>query len=369
MIVYYSFIAWVLLMWLCFSRAGKPVCDPSLYGHKPVKLVSTGVAVMTFAYMCFWIGMRTAFGDTPAYVVSYIDFSSTWENLGIVLEEQGKGFGFSILMWLFKFLVSENFQTWFMFLALISCGCVMYSFRKFSPLFFFTTLVYILSCSFAWAMNGIRQYLCVTVLFACAPLLIRKKWVPLILITLILSTIHQTCLIMLPIFFVVHTKPWSKWMLLSLAGTLTLCSWPGLIADSADVILQHSDYSNLSDSFGSGVNPIRTAFFSIPAILAIIYRKQLAALKSPIVDICINMSIITACLYCIGSVTSGIMMGRLPIYCQLYSYILVAYVMKEAFRPGIRQIAIASYLVLFYIFFLVQTQNYYYQSSFTGRIF
>lgn len=369
MIVYYSFIAWVLLMWLCFSRAGKPVCDPSLYGHKPVKLASTGVAVMTFAYMCFWIGMRTAFVDTAAYIASFDAFTPSWEYLADILEKREKGYGFAILMWIFKFLISDNPQAWLMFVALVCCGCVMYAFKRFSPFFFFTTLIYILSCSFSWAMNGIRQYLCVTVLFACAPLLIRKKWVPLILITLILSTIHQTCLIMLPIFFVAHTKPWSKWMLLSVAGTLTLCSWPGLIADSADVILQHSDYSNLSDSFGSGVNPIRTAFFSIPAILAIIYRKRLAALKSPIVDICINMSIITACLYCIGSVTSGIMMGRLPIYCQLYSYILVAYVMKEAFRPGIRQIAIASYLVLFYIFFMVQSQNFYYQSSFTGRIY
>lgn len=369
MIVYYSIIAWVFLMWMCFARQVKVVYDPLIYGVKPVKLVSMGVAILTFAYMCFWIGMRTAFGDTPAYVYSFVELNASWELLISILSEQEKGFGFTALMCLFKLIISDHFQVWLMFLAAVCCGCVMYGFRRFSPLFFFTTLIYILSCSFAWAMNGVRQYLCVTILFACAPLLIRRKWVPLILVTLILSMIHQTCLIMLPIFFVVHTKPWSKWMVLSVLGTLVLCSWPGLIADSADVVLQHSDYADLSEKFGSGVNPIRTAFFSIPAVLAAIYRRKLAMMNSHIVDICINMSVMTACLYCIGSVTSGIMMGRLPIYCQLYSYVLVAYIMQEVCRPAVRQIAMAAYLILFYIFFLVQSQNYYYQSAFTGRIF
>lgn len=369
MIVYYSIIAWVLLMWMCFARMSRLVYDPIVYGNKPVRLVPMSVAVITFAYMCFWLGMRTAFGDTPAYIVGFQNIQPSFDLLGGILNEQEKGFGFAFLACLFKLMVSDNFHVWIMFLSIVSCGCVMYGFRRFSPLFFFTVLIYIFSCSFAWAMNGVRQYLCVTILFACAPLLIHQKWVTLILVTLALSTIHQTCLIMLPIFFVSHTKPWSKWMIVSVLGTLVLCSWPGLIADSADVVLQHSDYANLSDSFGSGVNPIRTAFFSLPAVLAVIYRKRLAAMNSRVVNICINMSVITACLYCIGSVTSGIMMGRLPIYCQLYSYILVAYIMQEAFRPGIRQIAMISYLILFYIFFLVQSSSYYYQSSFTGRIY
>ncbi len=367
MIIYYSMILWVLLMWM-INGSQKTIILPFADGYHNFSFthIRTSVAIATFAYITFWIAIRTSFGDTYAYIITFKQTKTGFDEIINVILNQPKGVGFHLFSSIFKTYVSETYLIWSTFLAFISCGCVAYGFTRYSPNFFLSTLIYILSGSFAWAMNGVRQFICVTILFACTKLLLRKKWILLIGIVLALSTIHQTCLILLPIYFIVQQKPWSKMMIFSILFTCAFVCIPGIFTSAMATALQGSDYAGAVDKFGSGVNPIRTTFFSIPAVLAFYYRKQLAQHGNQLLNICINMSVITACLYCIGSVTSGILMGRLPIYCQLYSYILLPFIISICVPKNNRSLWNFCFIFLYFIFFTYQSAQYFYQSDLTG---
>lgn len=66
----------------------------------------------------------------------------------------------------------------------------------------------------------------------------------------------------------------------------------------------------------------------------------------------------------------GILIGRLPIYCQLYTYILLAYEAKILFPRNNRSLVMAAIIVLYSIFFTYQTYGrFHYHSDITGYIF
>ena len=101
-----------------------------------------------------------------------------------------------------------------------------------------------------------------------------------------------------------------------------------------------------------GTNILRVLVYSIPMILSLIGRKWLEAEDNSIINLCTNMAIITSGLYVVSAVTSGIFIGRLPIYTSLYGYILLPYVIDKMFTKEsalmVKLIMMGAYLVFYY---------------------
>lgn len=86
--------------------------------------------------------------------------------------------------------------------------------------------------------------------------------------------------------------------------------------DRFDVIAEASGDS-LKDArqFGDdGMNPIRALINAVPMILAWLFRRKLVWENDSVINLCINMSVIAMGVSLIAVVTSGIMVGRMPIY-------------------------------------------------------
>lgn len=63
--------------------------------------------------------------------------------------------------------------------------------------------------------------------------------------------------------------------------------------------------------------------------LAFIYKDKIAEFDNPYINVMVNMSLITGGLYAVGVVTSGIYMGRLPLYTNLFGLILLPFILKR----------------------------------------
>ena len=65
-----------------------------------------------------------------------------------------------------------------------------------------------------------------------------------------------------------------------------------------------------------------------------------------------NASMITMALYLVSMVTSGIYVGRLPIYTSLYGYMLLPWVIDQIFEKNsailVKVLMIVCYLGFFY---------------------
>ena len=74
--------------------------------------------------------------------------------------------------------------------------------------------------------------------------------------------------------------------------------------------------------------------------------------RSPIINLCVNCGICTAALYLLSVFSSGIYIGRLPIYTTLQGYVAVPWLIDHMFTKQSAKIVtgglICGYLAFFY---------------------
>lgn len=315
-----------------------------------------------FAIICFlpiilWAGFRsgTGYADTNAYIRIYKTLPQTLQGLSEYLVSVEKDVGFYAFGGVIKLIFGSDYTAFFMIIAIIQGVSMIFFYRRYSSNYILSISLFILSAEYlAWMLNGIRQFLAVSVIYFAVPFLVKKKYVRFILVVLFASTIHQTALIMIPICFIVHGKPWNFKTLLFIGMALVALFFTDQFTDFLDSALSSTQYSenvSIMDE-QTGVNPMRVAVYSIPALLSLFGRKQIKRVDNTLINISVNMSIITMSLYLVGMVTSGIMMGRLPIYTSLFNYVLIPYEIDILFtKNSARFLTIAMvgmYLIYYY---------------------
>ena len=213
-------------------------------------------------------------------------------------------------------------------------------------------------CNIAWMMNGLRQFLAVAIVFAGTGFIIRKKLIPAIVLILIAATVHMSALIMLPVVFIVQGKAWNKKTLLYIFAAVIAMFVFSRRVDLMDALLEGTEYEGSIETWQSlgdtGVHPIRVAVNAVPVILAFYARRAISRKNDSMLNICVNMAIINVGIYLIAMVTSGIMIGRLPIYVTLYTYILLPYLVYSVDWGGYNMLIRGGLIVGYFLYYLMQ---------------
>ena len=322
-----------------------------------------GFALLVFAPIIWMAGTRGFVGDTWMYYKNFEEMPSKLSELLPYILKNAKDTGFYGASALIKIFIGNSFIAYLMIIALIQGIAIILVYRKYSISFIFSVFLFVISTDYvAWMHNGMRQFTAVTIIFAATTLLLKEKYAPIIAVILVASTIHQSALLMIPLVFIAHGEAWNKKTLMFIALALLAILFVGEFTDLLDVVLEETQYENVVSDYkrfeDDGTNPLRVIVYSIPAVLAFLGRKIIRKVDNPLINFCTNMSIISAGLYLISMVTSGIYMGRLPIYASLYGYILLPWEIENIFNRESRRIIYAGVLVCYFIF-------YYYQMHFT----
>lgn len=110
---------------------------------------------------------------------------------------------------------------------------------------------------------------------------LKKKYVPAVILILLASIIHGSALIMLPIIFVVQGKAWNKRTvfiaLVFVIGIVFIDRFTSIL----DTLLTETQYSDMITNeiwtTDDGTNIFRILFYSIPAIMSLIWKKHIDA--------------------------------------------------------------------------------------------
>lgn len=374
MIIYWSMLLWVPLIYFVYSMGHKEDIMLTDYNIQQGirKKIPIAYAIIVFGYFIFWIGMRKYVADTTAYINGFekipTDFFTAWSQI----DWEGKSPGFDIFNIIFKCFISQDYQWWLMTIAIICGVCVMTVLRKYSCDFFFSSFLFITLLTFFWMMNGMRQFICVAILFLCCGWIKDGKFIRFLIAVLLMSTFHMTALLMIPIYFVARSKPWDKKIGLFIVGIILICIFAEPFFSGVDSALGNTAYAGVTGQFeeDDGVNPIRVLFYAVPPVIAFVFRQKLELYyeKNPVITICVNMSLITAALYLVGVFTSGILIGRLPIYAEVYDLILIPYLLNVCFKKQERAIVKPIYVLVLVLFFYLLSVNFGYHSDMTGYI-
>ena len=315
-------------------------------------------AVLMAVPYIVWAGYRSdAFGDTAAYRGAFKDAPSSFSEMSAYLDTIMKDKGFYGLVAALKSLFHVSDIGCFMLLAGFQLLVIVWLYRKYSSFYWFSFFLFIASTDYmSWAQNGVRQFLAVTIALLATPFMLKKKYIPAILLIILASTMHQSALLMIPLMIIAQGKPWNRRTILFLLLALVAILYVGKFTSLLDNAMKETQYANMVNDWTSwgddGTNPLRVLIYSIPAILSFIGLKYIQEADDPVINLCTNMSIISSGIYLVSMVTSGIFIGRLPIYASLYSYILLPWEIEHIFmRKSARLVtvvAVVAYCGFFY---------------------
>lgn len=318
---------------------------------------SLSSAILFIIPYIIWSGYRLDTGDTGAYRYSFENAPQKIGAIANYVSQYSKDKGFSVLMVLIKSAIGNSDVLFFLIIAAFQMLCIALVYRKYSSDYLFSIFLFVASTDyFSWMFNGMRQFIAVTGIFACTTLMLRKKYVPLIAIILLLSTIHASALIMIPMVFIVQGKAWNKKTLVFIVTMLLAILFVDQFTSFMDLLMADTQYSDIMTNDvwinDDGTNILRVFVYSVPAMLGFLGKKYIDQENNPVINLSVNMSIVAAGIYLLSNVTSGIYVGRIPIYMSLYSYISLPWLINNIFTKKssrlIYLVSIGAYLVFFY---------------------
>lgn len=348
MAVYYSMIIWVALVGFLGELSAR--VEKNKLGNYE-KRISKLFIFLGMAYIVFMIGLRSGVGDTYAYINMFEDMPS---NVIEFSEEQyPKDKGFFIASILFKQFISTDYHVWLFFISVICGFSVARAVYKHSNNYFYSLFLFIVMAQFVWMINGIRQFIVVTILFCNLDLIVDKKPIRFFILVGLLSTIHITALVMIPVYFYAQIKPFSMEQLVAIMIVLAVGLSIDKIANAFSYTLEDTAYEGYLEAAATstGSNILRSVVAICPFILAWFGRKQIISTNSKLVNVCVNMSLASGILYFISSFSGGILIGRLPIYFDLYNIILLPWLIKNIFDLKDRRVVYFLISICFILFF------------------
>ena len=350
----------LVFAWLFFTA----VAGHTAGMHRREKVLGKDARRATWTYALFVmlpliliaVTRSNYFGDTYQYIMEYRRIPADMSGKLQYIRDIQKDAGFYSLGALVSVFAGDHFRYFFLVVALIQGYGLMKTYRKYSEDYWFAIFVFVATTDYlSWMFNGIRQFVAVAITFVAADSIIRKKYIKAAIIIAFASLFHKTALMMIPIMIVVQGRPWNWKTLLVMVGTVLIMGFSGAFTDTLDTVLQDTQYKNVvtdwrTSGFDDGTNPLRVLVYSVPTILSLFCRKKIIQSGDRAVLVACNMSIISTALYLVSMATSGIFMGRLPIYCSLYANgILLPWEFKHVFGKSMRTAAIICYTGFFFL--------------------
>lgn len=359
---YILILIWVGVLGALTVMAPEWIYRTELVNGEKVRRVTPLFAVVAVLPLVIWAGFRGHVGDTGAYMEAFADMPASLSGINGYMAGQEKDRGFYFVSAVIKCIVGNRDTIYFIIVAMIQCFLLFKLYRKYSTSFVVSFFLFIASTDYiSWIFNGMRQFLAVTITVACFPWILEKKYVRAIIGIVIASLFHQSALLVLPFVFIVQGKAWNKKTLLFIIVVIAAVMFADRFTNILDTMLAETQYKNVVTDWESwqddGTNILRVMVYSIPAILSLFGIKYIREADDSVINICSNMSIAAAGLYVVSMFTSGIFIGRLPIYFSLYSYILLPWEINRMFTKRSAQLIYIVMVVAYLGFYLYSLRS------------
>lgn len=350
---YNNIFVWLLGCWILIRIVyGEYRTTENKYVQKKINCVYALLAFLPIIYIVVFGPMQ---GDVPVYIYNYKNLPEKWTDIVLYIKTLDNSYLFWTISIIIKKISGANTTAFRLVIALLQSVPVIYIYRKYSDSYLLSLYLFVTSAiPIAWMMSGIRQFTAVTLIFAATSLVLKKDYKKVIIIILIATLIHQTAIIMLPIVFIAQGKAWNKKTLALIAIAIMLVYVFTSKSGAYESFMETAGVAKEVYVTDDGTNPLRVLVNFVPVILAFIGRKMVEKDDIPIINMSVNMSIISFGIYLISMVTSGIMVGRVPIYMSLYNFILLPYLIKRIFTYDSYRVILGFVIVFYGLYYYVQ---------------
>jgi transmembrane protein EpsG len=323
-----------------FSRYAAPagvIIKDTLF-NKPNKVLSAGALLSLIVVS----GLRNNIGDTYFYMHSYEITQYTWE---FIITQKDIGYG--VFQLILKRYISEDPQVLILASALITNSLIFIILYKYSRMIELSLYVYITGGLFLVSMNGMRQLFAAAIIFTATKYLFDGNWVKYFIIVIFASFFHQSAIILLPIYFLVRSKAWSKSTVILIVSSLIIVIGFEQFTSVLFSALEETQYGEYKNFAEGGANILRVAVQAIPIVIAYLGKDKLREIF-PNSDVIVNMALLGFVFMLIS--TQNWIFARFSIYFGLYQLILISWIVK-LFKKNDQNVVYLGIIGCYFLYF------------------
>lgn len=321
------------------------------------KTQSKGVA----SFICFILicgsGLRHGYIDTRGYRNWFITLDqSKVFSLEYLFHVDEKDKGFSVFLGFIK-LFTDNAQVCLFILAFITVGLLFWGIVNHVPQVDFGVFLFIATGCYLDTMNGVRQALVAAVLFYYLPRFLEEgKLAKYMMLVLLMSSVHGSALLFIPLYFVVTKKAWSNYTWGVICGSLVFYAFynAGIGTSLVEMLEGTSygdDYGQMLLTGNTSVNVIRIMIAAVPVVMSYVTRKYKEK-DFPFYNIVFNMSLINLMTWIFA--TKVLYFYRLGMYFIPYMIVLQCYEIEFLRRRENKKLTKCIAIVCYFIYFIYQ---------------
>ena len=348
---FYEIIVWVITILLCIIAAAcrrAPLRRPGGLGQPLPNPVAVILPIIIFTV---FVALRKTIGDTYFYMHS---FNLMPDNNPVKIEYFFTGmFGF------FQNIIrnmTDDPQWLIAFAAVFSIPVPLIILYKYCPRFEMAIFMFVAFSYLGGAMNGMRQYMAASIVLLGTRYLFSARktdFIKYAVIILLAYCMHNSAIIMLPLYFVVRRRAWTKSSyIMVLASMVAVVIFDAILPQFLSA-LEQTSYSNYSENgwFTSGTEGgsslIRVMFIAYPVVIAALNKERLKMLGR-IGDILVNIAFVDVAIFII-SIYNWIF-SRLAIYLAIYFIIFTVWVVNYAVKPKDRSLFVLLTILVYFFY-------------------
>lgn len=348
---FYEIVVWVATIIMCMIAAAcrkAPLRRPGALGQP---LPNPIAVILPIIFFTIFAGLRRTVGDTYFYMHSFeLMGDSNPVNLSIFVSSM-----FSFFQNIIRNLTDDP-QWLIMFSAVFSLPIPLIILYKYCPRFEMAIYMFVAFTYLGGSMNAMRQYMAAAIVLLGTKYLFSMKkgdFIKYAVIILLAYCMHNSAIIMIPVYFVVRRRAWQLSSYIIILGSVIGVIVFDAILPSFLSALEQTSYSNYSENgwFTSGTEGgsslIRALFMLYPIVIAF-FNKERIRMLGHIGDILVNISFIIAAIYVI-SIYNWIF-SRLAVYMYIYFIIFIVWLVNYGVKPRDRTLYVTMTFLVYFVY-------------------
>ena len=247
--------------------------------------------------------------------------------------------------------------------ALITNVLIVITLYKYSRMIELSLFVYIASGIYTVSMNGIRQSLAAAIIFAATKYILDGNFKKFLIGYIISFNYSSNSLNFIPIYFIVRRKAWTRDTYILLGLGVLIAAGFSEFSQLLFSAIEDTKYGHYSEFDEGGSSFTRVAVSAVPLVLAFFGKEKLRELW-PKSDYIVNLATLGVVFLILA--TKNWIFARFNIYFNLYSFILISWVVMLMAKKDRRFIYYG--ILICYLFFFIYEQvislNIVYKSDF-----
>ena len=348
---FYEKIVWVMTFLMCLIAAAcrrAPLRRPGGLGQPMPNPIAV---ILPIVFFTVFVALRRTVGDTFYYMHS---FELMGEDNPVTIE-LFFGSMFSFFQNIIRNLTDDP-QWLIAFAAVFSIPVPFIILYRYCPRFEMAIFMFVAFSYLGGAMNGMRQYMAASIVLLATKYLFSEKktdFIKYAVIILLAYCMHNSAMIMIPLYFVVRRRAWQVSSYLLIFGSVVGVVIFDAILPSFLSAVEQTSFSEYAENgwFTSGQEGgsslIRALFIAYPLVVAYLNRDRLKMLGRK-GDILVNIMFIDVAIYIIAMYNW--IFARLAIYLAIYFMIFTIWVINYAVRPKDRSLYVFVTVLVYFLY-------------------